>query len=48
MRVSDQTAFFYMGELVEWGDTGKIFSQPDHQKHMIISPENLDKNGPGH
>ncbi|MEH7080340.1 phosphate ABC transporter ATP-binding protein, partial [Bacillus velezensis] len=31
-RVSDQTAFFYMGELVEWGDTGKIFSQPDHQK----------------
>ncbi|MFP3821999.1 ATP-binding cassette domain-containing protein, partial [Bacillus sp. SIMBA_008] len=25
-RVSDQTAFFYMGELVEWGDTGKIFS----------------------
>ncbi|AMQ74785.1 MULTISPECIES: phosphate ABC transporter ATP-binding protein PstB [Bacillus amyloliquefaciens group] len=31
-RVSDQTAFFYMGELVEWGDTDKIFSQPDHQK----------------
>ncbi|MGY5190317.1 UNVERIFIED_CONTAM: ATP-binding cassette domain-containing protein, partial [Bacillus amyloliquefaciens DSM 7 = ATCC 23350] len=27
-RVSDQTAFFYMGELGEWGDTGKIFSQP--------------------
>ncbi|MBD0407917.1 phosphate ABC transporter ATP-binding protein [Bacillus sp. 1021] len=31
-RVSDQTAFFYMGELVERGDTGKIFSKPDHQK----------------
>ena len=45
-RVSDQTAFFYMGELVEWGDTGKIFCQPDHQKHMIISPENSDKTGP--
>ncbi|MCC9023150.1 phosphate ABC transporter ATP-binding protein PstB [Bacillus nakamurai] len=37
-RVSDQTAFFYMGELVECGDTGKIFSQPDHQKtHEYIT-----------
>jgi len=27
-RVSDKTAFFYMGELVEFGDTMKIFSNP--------------------
>lgn len=28
-RISDQTAFFYMGELIECGDTEKIFSQPN-------------------
>ncbi|HVP65624.1 MAG TPA: phosphate ABC transporter ATP-binding protein PstB [Anaeromyxobacteraceae bacterium] len=28
-RVSDQTAFFYMGELVEVGPTEKIFTNPD-------------------
>ncbi|HJR51753.1 MAG TPA: phosphate ABC transporter ATP-binding protein PstB, partial [Gemmatimonadales bacterium] len=27
-RVSDFTAFFYMGELVEFGDTSRIFTQP--------------------
>ena len=27
-RVSDQTAFFYMGELVEMGDTSQIFENP--------------------
>jgi phosphate transport system ATP-binding protein len=27
--VSDQTAFFYMGELVEVGPTEKIFTNPD-------------------
>ncbi len=27
-RVSDRTAFLYMGELVEVGDTGTIFTQP--------------------
>ena len=27
-RVSDQTAFFLLGELVEYGDTEKIFSMP--------------------
>jgi phosphate transport system ATP-binding protein len=30
--VSDQTAFFYMGELVEVGPTGKIFTNPDQQR----------------
>jgi phosphate transport system ATP-binding protein len=27
-RVSDQTAFFHMGELVECGDTARIFGNP--------------------
>ena len=28
-RVSDQTAFFLVGEMVEFGDTRKIFTNPD-------------------
>ena len=28
VRVSDKTAFFLMGELVEFGDTDQIFSMP--------------------
>jgi phosphate transport system ATP-binding protein len=31
-RVSDQTAFFYMGELVEVGATEQIFTNPSRQK----------------
>ncbi len=31
-RVSDHTAFFYIGELVEFGKTKKIFTTPD-KKH---------------
>ena len=31
-RVSDKTAFFYMGELIESADTGKIFTNPTHKK----------------
>ena len=27
-RVSDKTAFFYLGELVEYDDTDKIFTNP--------------------
>ena len=30
-RVSDHTAFFYMGEMVEYGDTKKIFTHPDKE-----------------
>ena len=30
-RVSDNTAFFYIGELVEFGKTKKIFTTPDNQ-----------------
>ena len=31
-RISDRTAFFLMGELIEYGETEKLFSQPECQK----------------
>lgn len=31
-RISDNTAFFLMGELLEYNPTAKLFSTPDHQK----------------
>ncbi len=31
-RVSDETGFFYEGELVEFGDTRKIFTNPSEKK----------------
>ncbi|UCH30081.1 MAG: phosphate ABC transporter ATP-binding protein [Myxococcales bacterium] len=31
-RVSDFTAFFYMGELVEHGDTGRMFTRPSKKR----------------
>jgi len=31
-RISDRTAFFYMGELLEYGDTKQIFTNPKHEK----------------
>ncbi len=31
-RVSDYTAFFYMGELVEFSETRKMFTSPDNKK----------------
>jgi phosphate transport system ATP-binding protein len=31
-RVADYTAFFYLGELVEFGETSKIFTAPDKQQ----------------
>ncbi len=31
-RISDQTAFFYIGELVEFGPTGKIFTNPSQKR----------------
>ena len=30
-RISDKTAYFYLGKLIEFGDTRKIFTHPDHQ-----------------
>lgn len=32
VRVSDNTAFFLLGELVEFGNTEKLFSQPQDQR----------------
>ncbi len=32
VRISDRTAFFLLGELIEYGDTGQIFSMPKNQK----------------
>jgi phosphate transport system ATP-binding protein len=29
-RVSDQTGFFWLGELIEFDDTQKIFTRPAH------------------
>ena len=31
-RVSFKTAFFHLGNLVEYGDTTKIFSNPDKEQ----------------
>ncbi len=31
-RVSDKTAFFYMGELIEYSETSKMFSNPSLKK----------------
>ena len=28
VRISDNTAFFLMGELIEFSETDKLFSQP--------------------
>jgi phosphate transport system ATP-binding protein len=32
VRISDQTAFFLLGELVEYGNTEKLFSQPSDKR----------------
>jgi phosphate transport system ATP-binding protein len=31
-RVSDYTAFFYLGELIEFGETAKLFTAPDKRQ----------------
>ncbi|MEM8840568.1 MAG: phosphate ABC transporter ATP-binding protein PstB [Pseudomonadota bacterium] len=31
-RVSQKTAFFHLGEVLEFGETSKIFTNPDHEK----------------
>lgn len=32
LRISDKTAFFLLGDLIEYGDTQKIFSMPKNKK----------------
>jgi len=37
-RISDHTAFFYLGELIEFNQTKKIFLNPDHERtHNYIT-----------
>lgn len=31
-RVSDKTAFFYLGELIEFNDTKELFMNPKHER----------------
>ena len=31
-RISDNTAFFYIGELIEFGATKEIFTNPKHER----------------
>ena len=31
-RISDKTAFFLLGEVIEFGDTKKLFSQPQDKR----------------
>jgi phosphate transport system ATP-binding protein len=31
-RVSDKTAFFYLGELVEFDKTQKLFTNPEQER----------------
>ncbi len=32
VRISDKTAFFLLGDLIEYGDTEKLFSQPEDKR----------------
>lgn len=32
LRISDKTAFFLLGELIEYGETTRLFSQPEMKK----------------
>ena len=32
VRISDQTAFFLLGDLVEYGNTEEMFSQPKDRR----------------
>jgi phosphate transport system ATP-binding protein len=31
-RISDKTAFFLMGEIVEFNETDRVFSNPDDKR----------------
>ena len=31
-RISDRTAFFLLGEIIEYGETGQIFGMPKNKK----------------
>jgi phosphate transport system ATP-binding protein len=33
-RISDKTGFMYMGKMVEFGDTEKVFDSPAQERTM--------------
>ena len=37
-RISDRTAFFLLGEIIEYGETGQIFGMPKNKKTEDILP----------
>lgn len=42
LRISDKTAFFLLGDLIEYDDTQKIFSMPKNKKTEDYITEGLD------
>ena len=42
-RVSDYTAYMYLGELIEFGKTNMIFTNPKRRRRKITSPDASDK-----
>ncbi len=45
-RISDHTAFFYLGELIEYDTTTKIFTNPARNKPKIMSPAGSGERSP--
>jgi phosphate transport system ATP-binding protein len=41
-RISDFTAFMYLGEMIEYGTTTQIFRNPKRNLQSDIFQENLD------
>ena len=41
-RVSQKTAFFHLGNLVEFGETGQIFTNPEDSAPKATSPAGSD------
>ena len=44
-RVSDVTAFFYLGELIEFDETKRIFTNPKRRRPRITSPAGSAETG---
>ena len=44
-RISQRTAFFHLGKLIEFDETDKIFTSPSEQKLMIILLVDTDNKG---
>ena len=36
-RISDKTAFFLLGEVIEFGDTEKLFSMPEDKSCLLYT-----------